>query len=375
MRSINFPLTNRRVARTVTMLATAAFILAIASGLRAQTPQLSLADLLIGLRSKKVTLEERNRILAEAVRQRGITFAINGEIETELSQTGADKDLLAAIKQRSEADKAAEKAAKKAESAKAEPAPAATPAPPDYNFYRSRADVAALKGDLAGALADYTRSLELKPDNAVVLFSRGQAHFNLRAFDKSVEDMTKALELNPNDSMTYANRGMAYEKLNELKKAESDFQKAVDLDSKNETAKVALKRVQDEQARLAAKAAEPAPTTTAAVKRVEETPPPPPARPEFLNIGTVGAANAVRMIMPQYPAVAARAKVEGKVTVALTINEEGDVIEAKATSGPSLLRSAAEDAAARTKFKPTMYEKLPITVKASITYNFSTRGN
>ena len=91
---------NLKTARVAAGLAVAALVLAMAAGLRAQTPQLSLADLLIGLRSKKVTLEERNKILAEAVRQRGITFALTGEIEKELSTTGAGKELISAIRQK-----------------------------------------------------------------------------------------------------------------------------------------------------------------------------------------------------------------------------------------------------------------------------------
>ena len=50
----------------------------------AQNPPLSLADLLIGLRSKKVTIEERNQILTRAITERGVTFVNTPEIEKEL---------------------------------------------------------------------------------------------------------------------------------------------------------------------------------------------------------------------------------------------------------------------------------------------------
>src|SRR5690348_816466 len=62
-----------------------------------QAVQLSLADILIALRSKKVTMPERNKILTEAVLQRGITFSLTPEIEKELEATGADKDLIDSI--------------------------------------------------------------------------------------------------------------------------------------------------------------------------------------------------------------------------------------------------------------------------------------
>jgi hypothetical protein len=56
-------------------------IIAGGSNVLAQAPsQLSLADILIGLRSKKVELADRNKILTEAVLSRGITFTLTPEI-------------------------------------------------------------------------------------------------------------------------------------------------------------------------------------------------------------------------------------------------------------------------------------------------------
>lgn len=349
-------------ASALAIIAAGTLMLAFSAGLRAQTPQLSLADLLIGLRSKKVSLEERNRILAEAVRQRGITFKLTGEIERELSTTGADKELLGAIKEKDTPVRKVEEAAKPV------PAPVATPTPPDSNFYKSRADVNALKGDYTGALADYTKSLELKPDNAAVLFSRGQTYFNLKSYELSVADFTKTVEINPKDSMAYTNRGMSYEKLGDAKKAAADFQTAVSLDANNETAKTSLKRLQqEEQARLAPKT-QPASPAPAPVNVPE-----PVKAPEFLNMGSLGSSNAVKMVGPVYPAFAQRAQIEGRVTVEVTLDETGEVVEAKATNGPPMLRSAAEDAAARSKFKPAVFNGKPLKGKGVIVYNFSLR--
>lgn len=350
-------------ASALAIIAAGTLMLAFSAGLRAQTPQLSLADLLIGLRSKKVSLEERNRILAEAVRQRGITFTLTGEIEKELSTTGADKELIGAIRQND-----APPPRKTEVTAKPVPAPVATPAPPDYSFYKSRADVSALKGDYTGALADYTKSLELKPDNAAVLFSRGQTYFNLKSYELSVADFTKTVDLNPKDSMAYTNRGISFEKLGDSKKAAADFQTAVNLDANNETAKVNLKRLQqEEQAKLAAKT-QPAAPAPAPVKVPE-----PVKAPDFLNMGSIGPSNAVKMVGPVYPAFAQRAQIEGRVSVEVTLDETGEVVEAKATSGPPMLRSAAEDAAARSRFKPAVFNGKPLKGKGVIVYNFSLR--
>ena len=64
--------------------------------------------------------------------------------------------------------------------------------------------------------------------------------------------------MNPKDSMAFMNRGMSYEKIGNADKAMADYQKAVDLDGTNESAKSALKRMQDEQAKLAAAKSQPA---------------------------------------------------------------------------------------------------------------------
>jgi len=72
------------------------------SAVHAQAPaQLSLADIIIGLRSKKVELPDRNKILTEAVLSRGITFSLTPEIEKELEATGADQALVNAIRKKS----------------------------------------------------------------------------------------------------------------------------------------------------------------------------------------------------------------------------------------------------------------------------------
>jgi TonB family protein len=61
---------------------------------------------------------------------------------------------------------------------------------------------------------------------------------------------------------------------------------------------------------------------------------------------------------------------QGVVTVEISLDEKGDVIEAKGSTGPKTLRAAAEDAARRTKFKPALLEGRPIKSSGFINYNF-----
>ena len=341
----------RRISRFKIVAGIAVVILALSMLAQAQTPQLSLADLVIGLRSKKVSLPERNTILTEAVRQRGVTFAMTPEIEKELETTGASPALIAAIRDKAPVPKPV------ATPAVVKPVPTPTPPPPpDFSFYQARADQNAGKGEFSLALADYNKSLEMKGDNPVAYLGRGKTHFNLKSYDLSVKDYDRALELNPKDAVAFLNRGVSYERLGDSKKAMGDYLKASELDPANETAKASFKRLQD--AEIAAAAAEAA----------KKAPPP------FINLGNLSSANALKMATPIYSPVAARANVEGRVTVEVEVNEEGEVTSAKAVSGPAMLRSSAEDAANRSKFKPAMFNNRPIKGKGTITYNFSLRS-
>ncbi len=351
MKPVNNPAKTVRRSTTLAILFTV--LLGLGTALQAQTPQLSLADLLIGLRSKKVSLPERNTILTEAVRQRGVTFTVTPEIEKELATTGASPELLDAIRQRAALAKAAAAAAVKAVAT-----PVPTPTPPDFSFYQTRADQSAGKGEFALALADYNKSLEMKGDNAVAYVNRGKAHYSLKSYDLSVKDFDRAVELNPKDSVAFLNRGVSYEKLGESRKAMGDYQKAIDLDSANEAAKANLKRLRDDQA--AADAAEAA----------RNVPAPPPA---FVDLGNLTSSNAVRMVTPTYSPIAHRSNVEGRVTVDVELNEEGDVVSAKASTGHQMLRGSAEDAAKRSKFRPATYNNRPIKGRGVIIYNFSLR--
>lgn len=321
----------------------------------AQNPPLSLADLLIGLRSKKVTLEERNQILAAAVKERGVTFATSPEIEHELTATGADANLITAVRAKS---KPVSPVVTATPAPKPVATPIPTPTPPDAGYYQKRADVSLEKGDVDAAVTDYTKAVEMKNDDPSLYVSRGKALFSKKSYDLSVKDFDKAIELSPKTAVAFLNRGASYEKLGDVQKALADYRKAADLDASNEAAKAEAKRLQDQLDKEAAAKA-------AAVKPVEVV------RPEFLNLGNLTTANAVRLVTPVYTQIARQSRIEGKVLVEVELDLDGEVVSAKATSGPAMLRQAAEDAAKRSKFKPAMFNDLPIKAKGVLSYNFS----
>lgn len=73
---------------------------------------------------------------------------------------------------------------------------------------------------------------------------------------------------------------------------------------------------------------------------------------------------------PTYPDEVKGKKIEGWVVVVITIGNDGNVIYAKAKSGPTELYAASEAAALKARFKPTLLEGTPVKVAGLISYNF-----
>jgi TonB family protein len=112
------------------------------------------------------------------------------------------------------------------------------------------------------------------------------------------------------------------------------------------------------------------------------TPPPPPLSSEKVDSETKtstasktisgGVLNdkAISLPKPSYPPIARAAKASGTVVVAVTVDENGDVISAHAVSGHPLLQAGAVAAARSAKFSPTKLSGQPVRVTGIITYNF-----
>jgi len=104
---------------------------------------------------------------------------------------------------------------------------------------------------------------------------------------------------------------------------------------------------------------------------VPETPSvtaPAPAMPRKASATVPG--EALRRVQPNYPLSAKTARQAGPVSVEIVINENGDVISARAVSGAELLRNAAVSAAKGWKFKPSTRDGKPVKSTSTITFNF-----
>jgi len=100
---------------------------------------------------------------------------------------------------------------------------------------------------------------------------------------------------------------------------------------------------------------ETAPANTQAVKQISKG---------VLN------GSAISLVKPAYPAEARESKASGAVNVQVVIDEQGNVLSAKAVSGDTKLRAASEEAARASKFAPTVLSGVPVKVTGVIVYNF-----
>ncbi len=106
---------------------------------------------------------------------------------------------------------------------------------------------------------------------------------------------------------------------------------------------------------------------------LEAEPPPTPEPKPLLKPVSGGVLNgtSISLPTPKYPEAAKRMKVFGVVTVAVVIDEAGNVIAAHASGGPATLKEAAVQAALKARFSPTKLSGQPVKVSGVINYKFS----
>ena len=68
------------------------------------------------------------------------------------------------------------------------------------------------KGDLDGALADFNKAIELKPDYVNAYDARGNVRSKKGDLDGALADYNKAIGLNPTNFNAYDNRGNVKQK-------------------------------------------------------------------------------------------------------------------------------------------------------------------
>jgi protein TonB len=107
--------------------------------------------------------------------------------------------------------------------------------------------------------------------------------------------------------------------------------------------------------------------------QIADEPPPPEAKPTPPRApisGGVLNGKAISLPKPAYPPIARAAHASGTVVVQVLIDENGNVLSAKAVSGHPLLQAVAANAARQARFSPTKLSGQPVKVTGVIQYNF-----
>ena len=100
----------------------------------------------------------------------------------------------------------------------------------DAFAYAKSGEAKSDKGDLDGAIADYTLAIQLNPKFARAYHIRGNAKFRKGDLDGAIADLSQAIQLGPKDAEAYSLRGAAKQSKGDLDGAIADRNQARQLD-------------------------------------------------------------------------------------------------------------------------------------------------
>jgi len=102
------------------------------------------------------------------------------------------------------------------------------------------------------AIADFTKVIELVPERAGAYFVRGQCYAGNGDYIRAITDFTKAIELGREEWSVYFNRASAYKELGSKDEAVADYRKALALAEDDFIKEQSLKAIEELQAKTEA---------------------------------------------------------------------------------------------------------------------------
>ena len=114
-----------------------------------------------------------------------------------------------------------------------------------YDAYLNRGRVKSDLDDDDGAIADFSKAIEIMPDNNYTYYLRAEAKLKLKMYEESISDFDKAIELNPQDYISYWGKGEAEDSNKQYKQAILSFTKSIKLCMEEEVDEVDLSWQQD----------------------------------------------------------------------------------------------------------------------------------
>jgi tetratricopeptide (TPR) repeat protein len=109
------------------------------------------------------------------------------------------------------------------------PAPAPSAPPSAAEEFRKHGLEKEDRDDFPGAIADFTRAIELDPRDAEAWMNRGAARGRLGQLDEAIADMDRAIALRPDFALAYQNRGVSRGMKGDHAGAIDDYTRAIEL--------------------------------------------------------------------------------------------------------------------------------------------------
>ena len=99
------------------------------------------------------------------------------------------------------------------------------------------------------------------------------------------------------------------------------------------------------------------------------------AAPKKLSISSgVMQGNLLEKTVPQYPAIAKAARIQGTVVLQATISKAGSIENLRVISGPPMLQQAAMEAVRSWRYKPYLLNGDPVEVETTVNVVFNLGG-
>jgi len=94
------------------------------------------------------------------------------------------------------------------------------------------------------AIKDYDHILQISPD-AETYHNRGLAYFSLLEFDNALKDINEAIKLNSNKDRFYISRANVYSVMGQKEMARTDFEKVIEMNQDEKWVLIAKQRLEE----------------------------------------------------------------------------------------------------------------------------------
>ena len=101
--------------------------------------------------------------------------------------------------------------------------------PKSFSAYNNRGNLKQDKGKVKEAILDYQNATVINPGHATAHFNLAHAYQGRKDYDGAIYEYGKAIEAKPDYAMAYANRGLCHLYINEDAEAQKDFDRSLEI--------------------------------------------------------------------------------------------------------------------------------------------------